>query len=342
MAKNIHSSSDDEEIRVDLDQFIDIQTRKSKRRRVDVDVDKPVDLNQAFLNPPESKYLILEQQNPGLEHILRRIFLNLSHKDQMSSQLVNKTFHMPFKNALFLLKTWKQRGLSDANFAEWNNALTMSNNTIIEKDVYLYLKRIFDIGHTVDVPCFINGNTLQTYQDTCMPDFDITSFRLEDAFVQRNYGMMQILAARVFCCAKHIFHIARWSQYPPIMWAVEIGIIEVVQALAPLIKKPNAIVNFRGRSITPIYLAAESNYTDIIKFLTSMTDKPNDAMINEWTPIHAASLMGHVDVVKLLAPLTTMPNAPNGTRRAPIFLARRFNTASHNEIVQILQSYDFA
>ena len=69
-----------------------------------------------------------------------------------------------------------------------------------------------------------------------------------------------------------------------------------------------------------------------------MTETPNAAAINEWTPIQAASAFGFLDIVKFLVPLVTDPNSRNGVVRAPIHVAR---DNGHNEIVNILESYDY-
>ena len=77
---------------------------------------------------------------------------------------------------------------------------------------------------------------------------------------------------------------------------------------------------------------------EIVKFLSSLTETPNAAAINEWTPIHAASAFGFLDIVKFLVPLVTDPNSRNGVVRAPIHVVR---DNGHNEIVNILESYDY-
>ena len=114
----------------------------------------------------------------------------------------------------------------------------------------------------------------------------------------------------------------------------------IIKILAPLSSTPNALVNENGNNWTPIvYHATLCHYTEIVKFLCSLTKNPNAADMNRWTPLHAASAFGFSDIVNFLVPLIENPNSCNGGIPAPIETARNFG---HMEVVRILQAYDFA
>ena len=94
-------------------------------------------------------------------------------------------------------------------------------------------------------------------------------------------------------------------------------------------------VNENGNNWTPIYHATLCHYTEIVKFLCSLTKNPNLADVNRWTPLHAASAFGFSDIVNFLVTLIENPNSCNGV----IETARNFG---HMEVVRILQAYNFA
>ena len=292
---------------------------------------------------------------PGLQHIIEIIFFNLDFKDLMNCQLVNKSVNMILENSMFWLKKWRfNRGLSKINQNNWIKALQMTENTNLEKNVALYIKKVIKIGHFVDVPCYIDNDTV----------INANRISFEVALRQKNAGILQILAAitRNFNAPK-----ATDLQDTPILNASEEGNIDVVKALAPLIENPNSPADKEG--FTPILMAAVNEYLDIVRFLGSLTENPNASdMIGE-TPIHFAALNGDIEMVRFLAPLTDNPNAPDQDGITPIYLASaagdleivRFlaplsehpnapnengatpidvaNEGGHNEIVQFLQSY---
>ena len=99
--------------------------------------------------------------NPGLQHIIEIIFFNLDFEDLMACQLVNKSIKNILKNQMFWLKKWRfNKGLSKTNQNNWIKALKMTKNTNLEKNVALYIKKVIKIGHVVDVPCYIDNDTV--------------------------------------------------------------------------------------------------------------------------------------------------------------------------------------
>ena len=194
------------------------------------------------------------------------------------------------------------------------------------------MKRIIEVGHVVDVPCFIDSSTFET-----IAKFENQTYTFAMALMERNLGMLQLLAPTSFCCPFNEIHTFIING-TPIMWAIDYGCKDIVKILAPLLKKPNTAVLLRPEGVyrTPIYRAVENHDMDILRFLAPLTKDPNESPLNQWTPLHCAALYEYDDVIHFLAPLTN-PNTGNGTVRPPIYLAR---VLGHDRIETILGYYD--
>lgn len=270
-------------------------------------------------------------QNPGLQHITEMILLNLDLEDLKNCQLLNKSFQLLNKscqdildNPMFWLRKWRtQRGLSEKNHNDWANAIQWTRNTNVEANIKLYLQKVIEIGHIVDVPCFIDADTVEKS----------TGFTFEKALEERDLGVLQILASM-----EKNPNPKRVDSYgistPVIGIAAEDGHLNVIKILAPITKDPNSCGD-GAYEFTPITYAAHGGHVDIIKFLVSFTNSPIQNPYG-MTPIHWAAITGHIDVLKVLAPLTTNPNGPEVTGLTPIQMARQ---CGHHEFARILQSY---
>ena len=103
----------------------------------------------------------------------------------MASQLVSKSSKTILKNPMFWIKKWRfNRGLSKTNQNNWIKALEMTENTNLEKNVALYIKKIIKIGHYVDIRCHIDNDAM----------VKATQISFEEALEQKNAGVLQILA----------------------------------------------------------------------------------------------------------------------------------------------------
>ena len=168
-----------------------------------------------------------------------------------------------------LLKKWKLQGLSEKNHEDWIKVVQMTKKTKVEKYVQAYLHKILKVGHVADVPCYIRATSLQDFHDLCQPEMEYTEFSFHDALTTRNFGMLQILAPEKFLDPFKTFNFGS----TPLMWAIRRNLIEAVKILAPLITNPNASVQMHNGFKTPIFLATTFQYTDIIQFLTTLTNK---------------------------------------------------------------------
>ena len=94
-----------------------------------------------------------------------------------------------------------------------------------------------------------------------------------------------------------------------IQLAAKTGNYEILKYLTSLTTKPN---NPSKTGRTPISYAAEKGYTRIVKFLSTLTKEPNAPDILGRSPISYAASEGHLEVIKALAPLADSdPNSPD-------------------------------
>ena len=223
---------------------------------------------------------------PGLQHIIELVFFNLDFEDLLACQLVNKASNGILENPMFWLKKWRfNKGLSKKNLEDWIKALQITKNTIFERNVDLYIKKVIKVGHFVDVPCYIDNDVMTK----------ATEISFEEALQQEDAGVLQILSP-----------MARNVNASDIK--LSIGNIDVVKVLAPLTKNPNGYVD---RGYTPIFCASRAGKLDVIQFLASLTENPNAPnSLYGWTPIHGAAINGYLNVIKFLAALAQNPNAP--------------------------------
>ena len=264
-----------------------------------------------LFNKKSKQTPIMDQivNTPGLQHIIEIIFFNLDFKDLMNCQLVNKSVNIILENAMFWLKKWRfNRGLSKINQNNWIKALQMTENTNLEKNVALYIKKVIKIGYFVDVPCYIDNDTV----------INANRISFEEALRQKNAGILQILAAitRNFNAPR-----ATDLQDTPILNASEMGNLDVIKSLAPLIENPNSPPDKEG--FTPIHLAVLNENSDIVRFLAPLTENPITTFPYEphAQPMNQLALDGNLDLIRFLAPMTVNPNASDMNGQTPIYLA---------------------
>ena len=237
-------------------------------------------------------------QNPGLQHIAEMILLNLDFEDLKRCQLLNKFFKDVLESPMFWLRKWRtQRGLSKENNDDWVKAIQLTKNTNLEINLQLYLEKVIENGHVVDVPCFIDANAVEKSNE----------FTFERAFEEKELGILQILASMEnnpkyasgihddgFYFGRHFIGIA-----------VIRGHLNIVKILASITKHSictkHSNLSFGENECTPIHDAAWEGHADILKFLLSFT---NDPKIYNWellrTPIAMAAWNGHHECVRLL------------------------------------------
>ena len=130
------------------------------------------DLNVTFalrLQEHNKSYILRMEKiiiNPGLQHLVEKIFWNLSHEDLEVCRLVNTSCQTILDNPLFWLKKFIQRGMSKKNENDWIEAIRITKDTDLEKYILQLLKRRSKNSRVVDLPCYINEDFLMKNDET--------------------------------------------------------------------------------------------------------------------------------------------------------------------------------
>ena len=264
-------------------------------------------------------------KNPGFQHITEMILFNLNIQAVKKCQLLNKSVKNILEGPMFWLRKWRmQRGLSKKNYDDWVRAIQLTKNTNVEANVQLYLEKVIETGHVVDVPCFIDSDAIQ----------NSTKFTFEKAFEKRKHGILQILASMEKYPNKAIFNIEHGGISPVIGIAAMQGDLNIVKILAPITKHP---ISWDENGFNPIHCATLNGHLDILKFLVSFTDDPNfPELKHHITPIIFAAIQGQIEALKILAPLTKNPNEGIYFKRTPLQWAQY---CRHHEFARLLQSF---
>ena len=125
-------------------------------------------------------------KNPGHQQIadIENMFLNLDfNKIQICQQIL--------EDPMFWLKKWSLRGLLKENQVNWAKAIQMTRNKNLESNVRFYIKKIIECGHFVDVPCFIDEDSVLK----CNSAGDEKSFFT--ALSEKDKGLIQLSAITI-------------------------------------------------------------------------------------------------------------------------------------------------
>ena len=176
-------------------------------------------------------------------------------------------------------------------------------------------------------------------------------------FSQKNLNWITLLHISAFCGVKSLLEfIVSFNDNPnppmgngatpidsavfvgkfggtPIYVASRYGHTDIVEFLASKVNNPNESNNVGE---TPIFIASRNGHIEIVKFLASKVASPNAPTYYGWTPIQVATLSGHTEIVKYLASKVEDPNAPTPAGETLIQLARRIGWCT--DIVEFLSS----
>ena len=288
-------------------------------------------------------------RNPGLQHIIEQVFLNLDVEDLKNCGQINESCKKIVENPMIWLK--KHRSLSKENLKDWIKIIKQVKNSVKQNAIISYLQWNLEKG-VLNLPCYCNPDIQDNFrkkiwkicEDDEPSDEDIETVKILAPLTDnpnargRNRGT-PILWAATFGHTEIVKILVPFTDNPnardkhgmtPISAAASCGFTEIVKILVPLTDNPNAH-NIFGN--TPIYWAAKHGYTEIVQILAPLTDNPNTPTNTGNTPILRAAKNGHTEIVKILAPLTENPNAPNKKGQTPIQEAAE---RGHIEIVKIL------
>ena len=210
--------------------------------------------------PPSKKYPYLENflNVPGFQHLAENVFLNLSYDDLMSCQILNRSSKRILENPIFWLKKFIRRGLPKKNQNDWNNAIQLTRNSKLEKNILLYLKKSSKHEKLIEIPCYIDKNVVKkSFKISRETDVGniLNWYELEAGFIQMFAPLSRNLNSMIHFGGDEIRD----------------GKIEFVKSLAPLTENPNKPDK---NGDTTMHWATDFGHIEIIKYLSTWVDNP--------------------------------------------------------------------
>ena len=262
-------------------------------------------------------------QNPGFQHIVENILLNLDYKDLLECELINKSCQEILENPIFWLKKLALRGMSNKNQDDWYNAIQITKNlTVYGKKLNLtqYLKKIMKNSHLTDIPCYIDQNDLDEIER------------------ERLHGIHD-----VFLCRYGIQCIQYHGE--PLFHKIGPGKIQTLSILMKNFSEFNAL------DLMHIFVSYSYQDQEVVKVMLPFIDDIDIAFVNRGilSPIFQAAGYGHINIIKLLAPLVNNPNSPVQCRNSqigwklvtgPITPCDVAEMNDHHEAARILKAYE--
>ena len=91
--------------------------------------------------------------NPGLQHLAEKVFLNLDYEDLEVCGMINLSSKHILENPMFWVNKFVSRGMSKKNKIDWVKAIQSAKNSEMNKQrILLYLKWILKKKKEVDLP----------------------------------------------------------------------------------------------------------------------------------------------------------------------------------------------
>ena len=129
--------------------------------------------------------------NSGFQHLAENIFLNLNYEALEECSNINQSCKEILENPLFWLKLFTQRGLSKKNQKDWTRAIQLVKNTDLEKKISSYLKRSSKNQRVIDIPCYINKDTIRKFRK--MSKLNIKKIKKLAYWKKIPHGCIQLL-----------------------------------------------------------------------------------------------------------------------------------------------------
>ena len=134
-------------------------------------------------------------KNPGLHHIAEIIFWNLNYEELEFCCLINQSCKQILGKPIFWLKKFIRKGLPNQDQLDWTKAIQLTKDTVLEKIVFLYLKKSSMNKRVVHLPCYIDEKIINISQNFLHHHTGINFDFLVDACCgYGNEGIVQMLA----------------------------------------------------------------------------------------------------------------------------------------------------
>ena len=191
--------------------------------------------------------------NPGLQHLIEKMFLNLNYEDFKKCQIINKSAKNILGNSMFWIKKLIQRGLSKNNQIIFIKAIQSVKNSDMEKSFLLFLKWNLKTEERFGFPLVLGTPIHWAVYGGFTEVVKILVPLTDNPSAPNEIGKS------------------------PLNLAAENGHTEMVKILAPVTNNPN---DPDGYGNTPIYWAACNGHTEIVKILVPLTDNPQELHVN--------------------------------------------------------------
>lgn len=152
------------------------------------------------------------------------------------------------------------------------------------------------------------------------------------------YDYMTLLFSFVILVTQFILVCSSLVFCDPIFYAVQNGDLEMVKTLLNdnpdlVSSKDNDNINYSIKGYTPLHLAAERGYNDIVELLLSKGANVNAKDNITMTPLHRAAIEGHYSTVELLLSKGANINAKTRSGYTPLHFAAK---NVHKVVVEML------
>ena len=241
--------------------------------------------------------------NPGLQHLSEKIFWNLSYQDLQKCHTINQSCKEILESAMFWLKIFIRRGMSEQNQLDWSKAIQISKNTHMEKHVLNYLSKCTKNVRVVDLPCYMEEDFLKK------PLIDIENFLLSFHNKELQKSM-------------------QFALFKDLNLSVRNRNVKAVKFLAPFIKLSYRCDGSREPN-HPLLVAVKNASTEIVSILAPLAENINVLDKNGCTPIFVATQNGFTEILKILVPLTDNPKIPNDAGKTLFDVCKTLETRKH-------------
>lgn len=260
--------------------------------------------------------------NPGFQDINENIFMSLDHKSLVNCSKASIFWKGILKNPRFWLKkcaSLKFLQMRKEQAMDWTQIINILKNTELESHLTTYLMKIhkafeneaskspstpFKMAFKSALQMRALAKAIQAKNDDILPCSEKLKVYLQ------HVEIMKYLVPIITDDLNAPFA----NGWTPIQYAVEYGLTEIVEIIAPLVKCPIALNTEGGPSgLTPIHQAVRLGHTKIVKILAPLVDNPNKTSQKSLsrTPIQEAALMEDIDAIKILVPLSIPSARPN-------------------------------
>ena len=229
--------------------------------------------------------------NPGLQHLAEKVFLNLDVEDLKICAQINKSCKQILQTPIFCLR--KFENLSKKNKKDWIKDIQSLKNCDKGIAIISYLKWNFKKNIYLGLPCYSNSAVQDDFKKILWKNC-----RCRERISDKELEIVKIIVPLI---DKPNAPNKKYG-WTPIDSAAQNGHTEIVKFLAPLIDNPNA-PNKNGW--TPLHCAAYRGFTKIVKILASLASNPNPPDKDGNNPIFLARSHGHTEIVKILESFKT-------------------------------------